>query len=521
MGSVVGKDNGVVFAKQSDLSGPVASQPNEQTNGPLAGPLGLPDVEGGYATTHIFVRVKQGVAPSTMRDGRQTFAPIAGGKGTLTSASQATARALAQAKAIRTKAFFAGLKDQATVQRLGMDRVYQIDVPAGTDTPALVRKLAPLTTMFEYVELDGIGGLAGSVPNDPQFSSQYAMHNTGQTIDGTPGVADADLDAPEAWTLAAARSLDTSTVSIAVLDSGVNQHVQLAGRILPGFNIPDNNTITVDECQSHGTHVSGIIAASGNDAVGTAGLAWAAKIAPYVVVNPCTGFESSVATALTMATDAGYRLVNMSLQYYTGTMTLQNAVQYAYSNDVIMVAAAGNNNNSFIAFPGRWPETICVAATTNTDAKASFSNFGPEVDLCAGGNVIRSLIGTTTYGDKNGTSQATPAVTGTIALMLAWNPNLTPEEVRQILIDTAVDIGPAGFDNSFGYGRVNAYAALLATPSGLPQDLDNDGLVGASDLAIVLGAWGPCSNCDACAADFDGDCTVGASDIAILLGAWG
>jgi subtilisin family serine protease len=482
------------------------------------GPVGLPDVEGGFASTHIFVRVKAGVLPMNGADGRLTFA-----SGSTTKAmARKAAEALAVAKAIQATPFFAGVADRTMATSLGMDRVYRIDVPDGTDTPTLVRRLQPLTLLFDRVELDGIGGLAGSVPNDPEFANQYAFHNTGQTIAGVPGVVDADIDAPEAWQLAVERGLDTSTVSIAVLDSGVNQHVQLAGRILPGFNIPDNNTITVDECSSHGTHVSGIIAATGNDAVGSTGLAWQAKIAPYVVVNPCSGFESSVATALTMATDAGYRLVNMSLQYYTGTQTLHDAVLYAYQHDVIMVAAAGNNNNSLIAFPGRWPETICVAATTNANTKASFSNFGPEVDVCAGGNVIRSLTGTTGYGDKNGTSQATPAVTGTIALMLAWNPELTPDEARQILIDTAVDIGPGGFDDSFGYGRVNAYAALLSTPVANPQDLNHDGSVGPADLAILLGAWGVCADCDGgCAADFDGDCMVGPSDLAILLGAWG
>lgn len=486
------------------------------------GPVGLPDVEGGYASTHIFVRVRNpAIVPKRMADGRWTMAAAGARRAAASAPVTRAANALTAAKAKAIVPFFAGAQDRVLATQLGLDRVYRIDLPAGSDAPALVRALAPLTGLFDRVELDGIGGLAGLIPNDPEFPNQYTFHNTGQTIAGAVGVADADIDAPEAWELAQTLGLNTASIAVAVLDSGVNQHVQLSGRILPGFNIPDNTTITTDECSSHGTHVSGIIASTGNDGVGTTGMAWQAKIAPYVVVNPCSGFESSVATALIMATDAGYRLVNMSLQYNSGTQTLHDAVLYAYSHDVIMVAAAGNSNTPFVAFPGRWDETICVAAITNANVKASFSNFAPEVDVCAGGKSVRSLTGTTGYGDKDGTSQATPAVTGTIALLLARNPTLTPTEVRQILISTADDIDAPGFDNNTGYGRLNAFAALSSTPSAMPQDLNNDGTVGPADLAILLGAWGSCADCDGgCAADFDGDCAVGPSDLAILLGAW-
>jgi hypothetical protein len=485
-----------------------------------AGPIGLPDVEGGYATTHLLVRWKAGVRPTG--DGKATIGlePRAR-RGSLAASITEANRLLAGAGAIGVRAQFPNLRDRATAARLGLDRVYRIELPIGSDTPALAAALRALGGIVESVELDGIGGLAG-VPNDPEFIQQFAMHNIGQTVNGVPGTPDADIDAPEAWDLVAERNIDTSTVTIAVLDSGVNAHAQLAGRILPGFNIPDNSTITVDECQSHGTHVSGIIAATGNDGAGTAGLAWQARIVPYVVVNPCTGFESSVATALTMATDAGHRVASMSLQFYAGTQTLRDAVLYAAANDVIMIAAAGNNNNGAIAFPGRWPEVICVASVTNTDAKSNFSNFGPEVDLAAGGTDIRSLVGTSTYGFKSGTSQATPSVTGTIALMLAWNPTLSAGEVRDILTGTAVDIGAPGFDPITGFGRVNAHAALLATPNPLPADLNNDGSVGPNDLAILLDFWGACADCDgACVADLDGDCLVGPTDLAILLGSWG
>ncbi len=499
------------------VGGPLAGQAAP------AGPIGLPDVEGGYATTHLLVRWKAGVrAEGGLQGGPARIAAVGAAPARARAGAIAEAnRLLARAGATRIAPQFPNLRDQATATRLGLDRVHRIDLPVGSDTPALAAALRRLGSIVESVELDGIGGVAG-VPNDPDFVQQYALDNIGQTINGIAGTPDADIDAPEAWDLVAERNIDTSTVTIAVLDSGVNAHTQLAGRILPGFNIPDNTTVTADECSSHGTHVSGIIAASGNDGVGTAGLAWQAKIVPYVVVNPCTGFESSVATALIMATDAGHRVASMSLQFYSGTQTLRDAVLYAAANDVVMIAAAGNNNNGAIAFPGRWPEVICVASVTNTDAKSSFSNFGPEVDLAAGGSDIRSLIGTSSYGFKSGTSQATPSVTGTIALMLAWNPTLSATEIRDILIATAVDIGAPGFDPITGFGRVNAHAALLATPNPLPADLNGDGSVGPNDLAILLGFWGACADCDGgCVGDLDGDCAVGPTDLAILLGSWG
>jgi subtilisin family serine protease len=477
-----------------------------------------PDVEGGYATDHVLVRVLPGVRFERrgdgwrVVDGRRFPAPRV--------VLDRTVRTLAAARTTVVERVFPTLAHAERGAALGLDRVFRVGVPRGTDTPALARALGA-SGLFDRVELDGIGGLAGSVPNDPEFALQYGLHNVGQLIGGIPGVVDADVDAPEAFSLVAGLGIDTSTVTIAVLDSGINQHVQLAGRVLPGWNIPLNSSVTSDGCQSHGTHVSGILAATGNDGVGTAGLAWQAKLVPYVIVNPCSGFESWVATGLVMATDAGHRLVNMSLQYFAGTQTLRDAVLYADAADVVMVAAAGNQGGPNLSFPARWPETIAVAALTNTDLPASFSNFGAEVDFAAAGNAVRSLAGVSSYDTKNGTSQATPHVTGTIALMLARNPSLTSDEIRAILQATAVDVGAPGWDDKTGWGRVNAAAALAAVPAPMPADLDGDGAVGPSDLAILLGAWGSCADCDgACQADLDGDCAVGPSDLALLLGGW-
>jgi len=267
--------------------------------------------------------------------------------------------------------------------------------------------------------------------------------------------------------------------------------------------------------------VAGIIAAAGNNGTGMAGLAWNARLLPVVVVNGCTGFEANVASGLIWAVDNGARLVNMSLQFYAFNPVFQQAVQYAHAQGALMVAATGNNGNTNIAAPARWPETIAVAATDNRDLRANFSNFGAEVDLAAPGVNVWSLSGTTGFTNKSGTSMAAPHVTGAAALLWAYNPALTRDQVRALLEQGADDIGDPGTDTLYGKGRLDIASSIaLAPPPFVAEDLNRDGAVNAMDLAILLDAWGPCADCDACVADLDGDCMVGAQDIARVLSAW-
>ena len=366
----------------------------------------------------------------------------------------------------------------------------------------------------EVPDLDAEGGLA-EIPNDTDFFTQYALRNTGQVICGVTGVAGADVGAVAAW-----NATHCNDMVIAVLDSGIDPHGELAGRILPGINVPDGTTVTTDEC-NHGTHVAGIIAAAGNNGTGMAGLAWNARLMPVVVVNGCTGFEANVASGLIWAVDNGARLVNMSLQFYAFNPVFQQAVQYAHAQGALMVAATGNNGNTNIAAPARWPETIAVAATDNRDLRANFSNFGAEVDLAAPGVNVWSLSGTTGFTNKSGTSMAAPHVTGAAALLWAYNPALTRDQVRALLEQGADDIGDPGTDTLYGKGRLDiATAIALAPPPFVAEDLNRDGAVNAMDIAILLDAWGACGDCDACVADLNGDCMVGAQDIARVLGAW-
>ena len=149
------------------------------------------------------------------------------------------------------------------------------------------------------------------------------------------------------------------------------------------------------------------------------------------------------------------------------------------------------------------------------------SNFGPEVDVTACGEAIYSLAINNAYATRSGTSMAAPHVTGTIALMRAVYPTMSAASIRSVLMQTARDLAPTGYDNYTGAGVINAGAAVLMAQSMNPgpADMNGDGFVNGNDLAILLTQWGVCSECN-CIADFNHDCNVGGNDMAFLLSSW-
>lgn len=508
---------GFGFALAAQAGGAVGPQPLPNDAGLALLDAAAEVVEpGSFSSDTVVVQLARGVRVIGQANGVSVVRTAS------TSRDTTLARILSRAGATTVEPLFTTpFSDPQLAARLGLDRWHRVRLAAGKDPREAVRMLTALGGarggMIELAELDGIGGLA-EIPNDTDFWVQYALRNTGQVVGGVTGTPGADIGMVSAWN----RTHGDPNLVIAVLDSGIDPHPEIAGRILPGRNVPDNTTITVDEC-NHGTHVAGILAATGNNAAGMAGVTWNAKLLPVVVVNGCNGFESNVAIGLTWAVDQGARLVNMSLQFYGFGTPLLQAVQYAHGLGAIMCAATGNNGNTNIAAPALYNQTIAVASTDNRDIRASNSNFGPATDIAAPGVNVWSLsAGGSGYTLKSGTSMATPHVTGVAALIWSLNPSLTRDEVRQILLSTTVDLGDPGTDNYYGAGRLNAAAALAAVPpAGPPQDLDGDGSVGAADLSLLLAAWGACTDCDACPADFDGDCTVGAADLSQLLAAWG
>jgi subtilisin family serine protease len=491
-------------------------------NAPVDDPMVRLGDADGFLTNSVVVRVAPGVAPAVLGDGRPAFVRSRAGGGKLRANQlQADERgaveALASIKAVRIEPALQVLPaDADRARRFRLDRYYRVVLPPLTDAAAALDAMGRLradavASLIETSELEPLGGMA-EAPDDPEFGQQYSMENSGQVVQGIPGVADADVDAGTMWEVAA-----QSPFVIAFLDAGVDSHVELGNRILPGWNAVDGSSDTSAVCSSHGTHVVGVAAAAGNNGLGIAGMNWAAKILPIKVVSGCSGTETSVADGITFAVNAGADILNMSLQYYTGSSVLQDAVSAAADAGVLMVAAAGNNNTK-IAFPAKWNSCVAVAATTNQDKKWSGSNVGPQVDLSAPGADVYSLVGTFSYGYKSGTSFAVPHVSGCASLMWSINPALTATELRAILMESLEDVETPGFDELTGWGRLNAATAVEKAIASLskPGDVDGDGVVDGLDLGLLLSAW---ETADA-AADLDGNGQVNGADLGILLADW-
>ena len=486
--------------------------------GAEAEPVWAPDVFGGYASTHVIIKVAPGARPVFLADGRLTVeakvAQEAAGPETLVETFERW-----RVTAV-TPLFENGFANPQRARQLGLDRYFRAEVPRGSDTPALVADLGRHRTVIERAEVDPVGGVADTIPDDADFDLLWGMLNTGQIIAGTPGTPGADINITPAWDI----TTGDSDLVLAVLDAGLDEHVDILDRVVPGRNVAAerDNDDTSDSCQSHGTHVSGTAGAATNNKVGVAGADWSCRIMPVRVLNSCSGLESYVAEGLIWAADNGADVINMSLQYFIGTEALEKAVNYAHGEGVVMIAASGNQGAGELAFPARYEQTIAVGAFNNLGNRWSNSNGGPNLDVMGPGVRVWSLKDTDEYVFKTGTSMATPHVSGTVALMKSLDPSLTPDEIQQIVRDTAVDMGSAGFDEGTGWGRLDAYAAILSVDV-IPGDLDGDGVVGIGDLLILLQSWGPCPDpCPpSCSADLDGDCTVGMGDLLFLFANWG
>ena len=491
---------------------------------------GGPDQFGGYASDHIVIQMRPGVAPVAQPNGKMALRFVG---------ADAPPRAQKDIVAMDqlladwnissiTPAFAPPPANVALARQIGLDRYWVLRVPAGTDTPAMSQALAAIETMIESAEPDGIGGRASVIPDDPEFPQLWGLQNLGQTIaGGAPGLPGADISAAEAWEF----TTGSSDIILAVIDSGVDPHVDLAGKILPGWYVIEMNPNVEDLCD-HGTHVAGTAAAIGNNALGIAGVSWGAKVLPVRVLQNCSGTELHVANGLIYAADSDAQIANMSLQFTLGTKALHDAVLYADAEGLIMFAASGNIRFFGVTYPGKWPQTITVSATNNSDQPYIFSSAGPEVDIAAPGVDILSLVDSPGnpqgYDLDSGTSMATAHASGTACLMLSLDPTLTAAEIRQILRNTADDILLPGFDEASGYGRLNAEAALQAVIDGLIEaaDLNGDGVVNGFDLGILLGNWSipaGAPGCDGvlpCPADLNQDGFVNGIDLAMLLASW-
>ncbi|MEU4241235.1 S8 family serine peptidase [Actinoplanes sp. NPDC026619] len=277
-----------------------------------------------------------------------------------------------------------------------------------------------------------------------------------------------DLDtirAPQAWE----RSTGAGAI-VAVLDSGVNVgHPDLAAQVLPGADMTTGTEGPAHDVFGHGTHVAGTIAAATGNGTGIAGIAPDVKILPVQVLNDNGSGQMSVAAqGVVWATDHGADVINLSISGASSEQSMTAAIAYARSRGTVVVASAGNDRQKGnpASYPAAEPGVIAVAATDQSDNVASFSTAGGYVDIAAPGNAILSTyIQGSGYARMNGTSMAAPHVAAAAALLRSADPALTPDQIEQTLESSAVDLGAAGRDDDYGYGRLDIATALAALPT--------------------------------------------------------
>lgn len=346
------------------------------------------------------------------------------------------------------------------------DRVVAVDLDlhfavVETLNPDALAAKANLDSNVRYVEYnDPMYGSVSFTPNDALWNNQY---NWGPK----------KIGAESAWD----RTLGSTAVKVSVVDSGVlAAHEDLQGsRFLAGYDYYRNDATPEDNC-GHGTHTLSTIAASTNNAKGFAGYAQV-TIASHKALDKafggCYGSTTALVNALKVSRDGGFHLSSNSWGSTASSSALNDAVNYAAAGGVTIVAAAGNEGpcTNCIGYP--WRDTasnvIIVGATDSNDAKASFSNNGAQLDVVAPGvsvgaayiNVKGWGCTNTCYAQLSGTSMATPTTTGVLALIKTLHPTYTTAQLDSQIKSTAVDLGAAGFDNDFGFGRINAAAAVV------------------------------------------------------------
>ncbi|MGD2109515.1 MAG: S8 family serine peptidase [Phycisphaerae bacterium] len=305
--------------------------------------------------------------------------------------------------------------------------------------------------------------LRGGVPDDPDWTLQWGLHNSGQIVDGSAGVAGADVEALEAWAI----HEGVPSVVVAIVGSGIDPHPEFADRLVEGVATVGDPFDTDDGCPQD-THLAGIIAAATNNGAGIAGLNGSARILPVRVLEDCWGTEDSAAQGIRWAVDHGAGVILVPLQFYVGGAALEDAVAYAVTHDVVIVAPAGNAGNEQVAYPAGFDGCLAVSATTAQDTFSPFSNYGAGVDLSAPGAFVWSTWIDEGYAYLEPPRDAAAAaafVTGIASMVRSYAPQLDEAEVRQTLIASVEDLGAAGWDIRFGAGRVNARRALEAAPA--------------------------------------------------------
>ncbi|MBI4248782.1 MAG: S8 family peptidase [Elusimicrobia bacterium] len=349
----------------------------------------------------------------------------------------------------------------------------------------------------------------GTAPNDPMAASQYWLEQ---------------VDAYGGWSFETGAS---SRTTVAVLDTGIETthpdlaaNLHAANRMYNAVPPTSTGTAAVADILGHGTGVAGMAAAVGNNAVGIAGMSWSAKILPVQIFHNGTGnpdcdigdvcandadivrgIEYVVSAATSNVSEFGRTVINMSLGCKPDileaecppncTTAMQNAITLASNNNILVVAASGNSDSSNGFFtqvqcPAKIANVVAVGATTLGGAIANFSGRGSELDVVAPGQSVLTAKTSGGYGNQTGTSFASPLVAGLVSLLMSAKPDVSTATLVDTLRNSAEDLGSAGFDTTYGWGEVDAYAALrlltrgsltalTGKPEAYPNPFHNDG----------------------------------------------
>ncbi|GAF66315.1 putative extracellular serine protease [Bacillus sp. TS-2] len=252
-----------------------------------------------------------------------------------------------------------------------------------------------------------------------------------------------------------------NNITIAILDTGVDpNHADLKDKIKTGYNAFDESD-DFSDAHGHGTHVAGVAAAMTNNVTGIAGISWNSTILPVKVLNDeGEGSSYDVAKGIYWAVDQGAKVINMSLGDYYDSEILYDAIKYAYDRDVVIVVASGNDNVEDPMYPAQYSEVLTVAAVDQNKNRAFFSNYGNHVDISAPGEHIPSLFINNEYTVMSGTSMASPHVAGLAGLVRSLRPDLSNQEVYDVITSSADDLGTKGKDAYYGHGQINIEKAL-------------------------------------------------------------
>ncbi len=347
---------------------------------------------------------------------------------------------------------------------VGLDRIYIVQLERGSDVRGVARVLSA-DPGIEYAEPDYIAHQI-EIPDDPRYTEQWALNRiqveeAWQAVPTAPGVLIAILDSgidvehpdlqPNLWA-------NPGEIAANGLDDDANGYVDDT----LGWNFVYNNNDIADD-NGHGSLVSGIAAARTGNSLGIAGVCGRCRIMPVKVMQPSGAANySAIAAGITYAVDKGARIVNLSLGGYSDSSALRDALEYASTQNAVVVAGAGNDNTGVPFYPAAYDNVTAVAGTSMSDTRSASSNYGAWVDVSAPSEDILTTAMGSDYVTTSGTSMASPFAAGLAGLLVSLHPDWAPALVHSQMVHTAdpIDALNPGFESKLGSGRINAARAV-------------------------------------------------------------